>query len=152
VRGKKKPQISPLRCAPVEMTNLLERGFVPLLERYRLKFVANLSSRPELPWASDPPKVMKNASVQQLLSKEPSPFPLSSRAKPRDLQFRGPFVEMFFDRSVAKWRDLRSPLWVVGTTNLQSFCGWCSSCSCRLPWAQFLPARPRWLYRPLPRW
>jgi hypothetical protein len=30
---------------------------------------------------------------------EPSPFPLSSRAKPRDLQFRGPFVEMFFDRA-----------------------------------------------------
>jgi hypothetical protein len=26
---------------------------------------------------------------------EPSPFPLSSRAKPRDLQFRGPFLEMF---------------------------------------------------------
>jgi hypothetical protein len=31
---------------------------------------------------------------------EPSPSPLSSRAKPRDLQFRGPFVEMFFDRGV----------------------------------------------------
>jgi hypothetical protein len=24
---------------------------------------------------------------------------LSSRAKPRDLRFRGPFVEMFFDRA-----------------------------------------------------
>jgi hypothetical protein len=82
VRRKKKPQISPLRCAPVEMTSFLQRGFVPLLERYGLKFVTNLSSRPELPWASDPPKVMKNASVQQPLSKEPSPFPLSSRAYP----------------------------------------------------------------------
>jgi hypothetical protein len=45
-----------------------------------------------------PPKAMKNASVQQSLSMEPSPFPLSSRAKPRDLQFRGPFLDMFFDR------------------------------------------------------
>jgi hypothetical protein len=33
------------------------------------------------------------------------PSPLSSRAKPRDLQFRGPFLEMFFDQ--AQWRDLR---------------------------------------------
>jgi hypothetical protein len=38
----------------------------------------------------------ENASVQLLLATEPSPFPLSSRAKPRDLQFRVPFVEMFF--------------------------------------------------------
>jgi hypothetical protein len=30
---------------------------------------------------------------------EASPFPLSSRAQPRDLQFRGPFLEMFFDRA-----------------------------------------------------
>jgi hypothetical protein len=30
---------------------------------------------------------------------EPSPSPLSSRAKPRDLRFRGPFLEMFFDRA-----------------------------------------------------
>jgi hypothetical protein len=36
---------------------------------------------------------------------EPLPFPLSSRAKPtcpgvpwRDLQFSGPFLEVFFDR------------------------------------------------------
>jgi hypothetical protein len=29
----------------------------------------------ELPWACGPPKVMKNASVQQLLSIEPLPFP-----------------------------------------------------------------------------
>jgi len=43
----------------------------------------------------------KNASVQQPPFIEPSLFPLSSRAKPRDLQFRGPFVEMFFDQSVA---------------------------------------------------
>ena len=32
-------------------------------------------------------------------SMEPSPFPLSSRAKPRDLQYRGPFLDMFFDRA-----------------------------------------------------
>jgi hypothetical protein len=53
----------------------------------------------ELLWACGPPKTMRNASVQQLLSIEPLPFPLSSRAKPRDLRFRGPFLEMFFDRA-----------------------------------------------------
>jgi hypothetical protein len=31
---------------------------------------------------------------------------LSSRPERRDLRFRGPFLEMFFDRSVAEWRDL----------------------------------------------
>jgi hypothetical protein len=39
----------------------------------------------------------KTPSLQQPLSTEPLTSPLSSRAKPRDLQFRGPFVEMFFD-------------------------------------------------------
>jgi len=29
--------------------------------------------------------------------------------QPRDLQFRAPFLEMFFDRSAAEWRDLRFP-------------------------------------------
>jgi hypothetical protein len=53
------------------------------------------SSLPEWTWAGGPPKVMKNVSVQQPLSAEPSPFPLSSRAKPRDLQFLGSFMEMF---------------------------------------------------------
>ena len=53
----------------------------------------------ELPWACGPPEAMRNASVQQLLSIEPLPFPLSSRAQPRDLRFRGPFLEMFFDRA-----------------------------------------------------
>jgi hypothetical protein len=28
---------------------------------------------------------------------------LSSRPERRDLRFRGPFAEMFFDRSVAEW-------------------------------------------------
>jgi hypothetical protein len=52
------------------------------------------------------PKVTKNVSVQQPLSTGASPSPLSSRlprravgAKPRDLQFRGPFLGMFFDRA-----------------------------------------------------
>jgi hypothetical protein len=35
-------------------------------------------------------------SVQQLLSMQASLFPLSSRAKPRDLRFYGPVMEMFF--------------------------------------------------------
>jgi hypothetical protein len=29
---------------------------------------------------------------------EALPYPLSSRAKPRDLQFSGPFLGMFLDR------------------------------------------------------
>jgi hypothetical protein len=37
---------------------------------------------------------------QQLLSMEAPPFPLSSRAKPRDLQFGGPLLGVFFDREV----------------------------------------------------
>ena len=36
--------------------------------------------------------------VQPLLSMEALPSPLSSRAQPRDLQFRGPLLEMFSDR------------------------------------------------------
>jgi hypothetical protein len=36
---------------------------------------------------------LKSASVQQPLFMEPLPFPLSSRAKPRDLRFRGPLLE-----------------------------------------------------------
>jgi hypothetical protein len=35
------------------------------------------------------------------------PGGLSLAAKPRDVQFSGPFVEMFFDRAQAEWRDLR---------------------------------------------
>jgi hypothetical protein len=34
--------------------------------------------------------------VQQLLSREIPLSPLSSRAKPRDLRFSGPVLEMFF--------------------------------------------------------
>ena len=56
--------------------------------------------------ACGPPKEMKTPSVQQPLSMEASPSPLSSRAQPRDLQFRGPFLGMFFDG--AKPRDLQS--------------------------------------------
>jgi hypothetical protein len=40
-----------------------------------------LRYRPEELWACGPPKVIKNASVQQPLSMEPLPFPLSSRPK-----------------------------------------------------------------------
>jgi hypothetical protein len=35
---------------------------------------------------------------------EASPFPLSSRAKPRDLRFYGPVLEMFFDSVGPMWR------------------------------------------------
>jgi hypothetical protein len=44
-------------------------------------------------------------SVKQPPSMEAPPSSLSSRAKPRDLRFRGPFLEVFFDG--AKPRDLQ---------------------------------------------
>jgi hypothetical protein len=64
-----KPQISPLRYAPVEMTNLLQQ--MPLsTQRAEQPPVAqtNLSSRTEESWACGPPKVMKNAFCPRPLS------------------------------------------------------------------------------------
>jgi hypothetical protein len=135
----KRPQISPLRCAPpgfpeelggvgalhaaffnesstrsnvqrsvagnpgpVEMTILFEGGAPCFQEKYEILVATELSSRPEELWACGPPKVMKNASVRYPLSMEPLPFPCHpdrSEAERRDLRFRGPFVEMFFDRA-----------------------------------------------------
>jgi hypothetical protein len=46
--------------------------------------------------------MMNNGRGLQLLSMELSPYPLSSRAKPRDLQFHGLFVEMFFLESAVE--------------------------------------------------
>jgi hypothetical protein len=67
--GKWEPQISPLRYAPVEMTNLL--------------YKTELSSRPEESWACGPPKLMKTTSIQQLRSLEApsSPFVISTEAQ-----------------------------------------------------------------------
>ena len=43
---------------------------------------------------------MKNTSVRHPLFMEPLPrFLVLSRPERRDLRFRGPFVEMFFDRA-----------------------------------------------------
>jgi hypothetical protein len=75
--------------APVEMTILLEgcsRVFLetPILSSDKIVISTGVVMDP---------KVTKNASVQQPLFMEPFPFPLSSRAKPRDLQFRGSFLE-----------------------------------------------------------
>jgi hypothetical protein len=47
-------------------------------------------------------------SVRQLLSMDAPLSPLSSRAQPRDLQFYGPFLEMFSTERSAV--DLLSPL------------------------------------------
>jgi hypothetical protein len=86
--------------APVEMTILFENRIPYFQEKYenlsRNRIV--ISPAPAcrgtgVVMGLKPPKVMKNASVQLLPPMEPTPFPLSSRAKPRDLQFRGPFVE-----------------------------------------------------------
>jgi hypothetical protein len=59
--------------------------------------------------AADPSKVMENASVRQPLSMETLPFPLSSRAQPRDLRFYGPFMEMFSKLKIGKYRGLVAP-------------------------------------------
>jgi hypothetical protein len=74
----------------------------------------DLSSQPEESWAGGPPKVMKNVSARLRPSMELLPFPLSSGAKPRDLQFYGPFVEMFFDRAQFKppWDAARFSPWL----------------------------------------
>src|ERR1700733_3712548 len=45
--GKRKPQISPLRYAPVEMTSWPEGGIPLVQEIYKPLFQTNLSSRPE---------------------------------------------------------------------------------------------------------
>jgi hypothetical protein len=51
-------------------------------------------------WAFGPPKQMKNRFHSATALYGAPPTPLSSRgAKPRDLQFSWPLVEMFFDRA-----------------------------------------------------
>jgi hypothetical protein len=45
---KGKPQISPLRCAPVEMTILFEDRIPRFQERYEILAATELSSRPEI--------------------------------------------------------------------------------------------------------
>jgi hypothetical protein len=44
---KEEPQISPLRCAPVEMTNLSEDRSPRFHEKYEVLAATELSSRPE---------------------------------------------------------------------------------------------------------
>ena len=69
---------------------------------------------PSVRWAFGPPKEMKNTSLLQPLSMEPLPLPCHpdrSEAKRRDLRFRGPFDEMFFDGAKptcpgVPWRNL----------------------------------------------
>jgi hypothetical protein len=102
--GLRVPQVSKARPgAPFDFTHRYCRGH-KLCHPSEAEGSAVLRTsrgnvfRPEESWACGPPKVMKNASAQQPLSMEPSPFPLSSRPERRDLRFRGPFVEMFFDR------------------------------------------------------
>jgi hypothetical protein len=96
---KKKPQISPLRYAPVEMTSLWLRNDAFHKNHLQLRNKLVISTRVVMD--PRPTKVMKNETTFH----GKSPFPLSSRlprravgAKPRDLQFCGPLLEMFFDR------------------------------------------------------
>jgi hypothetical protein len=44
---ERKPQISPLRCAPVEMTILFENAIRIFQEKYEIRAATELSSRPE---------------------------------------------------------------------------------------------------------
>jgi hypothetical protein len=84
------------------MTSLLEGGACIFPGHTELRIQTNLSSRPEESWACGPRKVMKSTSVRHPLSVEPVPLPCHpdrSEAERRDLRFRGPFVEMFFDRA-----------------------------------------------------
>jgi hypothetical protein len=81
-------QISSIRVRSVE--NISREG---PQNRRSLGFARDDKGKGDLLWkvVSEP----KNASVQQPLSMKPLPFPLSSRAKPRDLRFCGPSLEMF---------------------------------------------------------
>jgi hypothetical protein len=84
----KKPQISPLRYAPVEMTILLQRCSRVFPGNTNLVFRQNCHLDRSCHGPVAYPKVMKNASVQQPLFMEPFPFPLSSRAYPDFLLHR----------------------------------------------------------------
>jgi hypothetical protein len=90
------------RSGPVEMTILLQLRFRISSGNTEFHPQNALSSRPEESWACGPPKVMKNTLVRHPLSLEPLPLPCHpdrSEAERRDLRFRRPFVEMFFDRA-----------------------------------------------------
>jgi hypothetical protein len=65
--------------------------------RLTVNVSTDLSFRPEESWAYGPPKVLKIAFGSETTFHRKVALPLSSRAQPRDLQFRGPFLEMFFD-------------------------------------------------------
>jgi hypothetical protein len=75
---KKKPQISPLRFAPVEMTIPFEDRTSRFQEKYEVLAATELSSRPEESWTCGPPKVMKNGLDPATTLDGTSPFPLSS--------------------------------------------------------------------------
>jgi hypothetical protein len=84
MKAERKPQISPLRCAPVEMTILLEDR----IRRFQEK-------------SAELPIPRLRSGGQREGQRLPFPcHPDRSEAERRDLRFRGPFLEMFFDRVV----------------------------------------------------
>jgi hypothetical protein len=95
IRGQE-PQISPLRCASIEMTK--ERAALPGRDVVGENLpVAELSSRTLVGPAAEQ---MKTVSVQQLLSLEAPPSPLSSRPKRSEVERSlcgCSFLGMFFD-------------------------------------------------------
>jgi hypothetical protein len=129
---KKKPQISPLRCAPVEMTNLLQ-GHVLVSKRQRRQSFNKLVSSPA-PACHGTGGSMEQWAAQcdegRLLSGNCFPskrYPIlchPERSRPVPARrggicsFRGPLLETrnlvptkicHLDRSAAEWRDLRFP-------------------------------------------
>ena len=57
--------------------------------------------RPECVMGLQPTQVDETPVVHQPIFMEGSPSPLSSREQPRDLQFSGPFLEMFSTKRIA---------------------------------------------------
>jgi hypothetical protein len=106
---ERKPQISPLRFAPVEMTKgravmvqiRCQGQKRPRLISVWMFFLGNVF-RPRSHGPVGPPKVMKNGRCSAT-TLPGSAFSLlchldRSAAQWRDLRFSGPFLEMFFDR------------------------------------------------------
>jgi hypothetical protein len=89
---QEKPQISPLRYAPVEMTNLLQESYCSFSWKYEPRPTAELSSRPERTPISCHAGLDKAACA---------PF-----FKERRMMFTS--ATYFYRKSgVAQWRDLR---------------------------------------------
>jgi hypothetical protein len=96
-----KPQISPLRCRNISTKDPLNRRSLGFARDDKGEGNGSIKSgcRTEAFFITLSRPQTNDPSVEHPLFMEPLPSPLSSRAKPRDLRFRGPFLEMFFSRA-----------------------------------------------------